>query len=140
MLLLMRTSLGHPIKNGRQSCANQTSGLSIDSGDGDLSQSLRRRLLWLGFSPFGRFLIVSLGSGLVFCYLLKNFFLRERPKVVPHLAHFDVGSFPSGHSMGAAVVYLTLGGILSRQTRRLLKKAYFLSVALVLTVLVGISR
>ena len=42
--------------------------------------------------------------------------------------------------MGAAVVYLTLGGILSRQTRRLLKKAYFLSVALVLTVLVGISR
>ena len=86
------------------------------------------------------FLIVSLGSGLVFCYLLKNFFLRERPKVVPHLAHFDVGSFPSGHSMGAAVVYLTLGGILSRQTRRLLKKAYFLSVALVLTVLVGISR
>ena len=86
------------------------------------------------------FLIVSLGSGLMFCYLLKNFFLRERPKVVPHLAHFDVGSFPSGHSMGAAVVYLTLGGILSRQTRRLLKKAYFLSVALVLTVLVGISR
>ena len=86
------------------------------------------------------FLIVSLGSGLMFCYLLKNFFLRERPRVVSHLAHFDVGSFPSGHSMGAAIVYLTLGGILSRQTRRLLKKAYFLSVALVLTVLVGISR
>jgi undecaprenyl-diphosphatase len=86
------------------------------------------------------FLIVSLGGGLMFCYLLKNFFLRERPKVVPHLAHFDPGSFPSGHSMGATVVYLTLGGILSRQTRRLLKKAYFLSVALVLTVLIGVSR
>jgi len=95
---------------------------------------LQRRIRAAGF------LIVSLGSGLMFCYLLKNFFLRERPKVVPHLAHFDVGSFPSGHSMGAAIVYLTLGGILSRQTRRLLKKAYFLSVALVLTVLVGISR
>jgi undecaprenyl-diphosphatase len=86
------------------------------------------------------FLIVSLGSGLMLSYLLKNFFLRERPIVVPRLTHFDPGSFPSGHSMGAALVYLTLGGILSRQTRRLLKKAYFLSIALALSVLVGISR
>jgi undecaprenyl-diphosphatase len=86
------------------------------------------------------FLIVSLGSGLMLSYLLKNFFLRERPTVVPRLTHFDPGSFPSGHSMGAALVYLTLGGIISRQTRRLLSKAYFLSVALVLTVLVGVSR
>jgi undecaprenyl-diphosphatase len=60
--------------------------------------------------------------------------------VVPRLTHFDPGSFPSGHSMGAALVYLTLGGILSRQTRRLLKKAYLLSIALALSVLVGISR
>ena len=86
------------------------------------------------------FLVVSLGSGLMLSYLLKNFFLRERPTVVPRLTHFDPGSFPSGHSMGAALVYLTLGGILSRQTRRLLKKAYFLSIALALSVLVGISR
>src|SRR6266481_630776 len=86
------------------------------------------------------FLIVSLGSGLMLSYLLKNFFLRERPTVVPRLTHFDPGSFPSGHSMGAALVYLTLGGILSRQTRHLLSKAYFLSVALALSVLVGISR
>jgi undecaprenyl-diphosphatase len=44
------------------------------------------------------FLIVSLGSGLMLSYLLKNAFLRERPAVVPHLTHFDPGSFPSGHS------------------------------------------
>ncbi len=86
------------------------------------------------------FLIVSLGSGLLLSYLLKNFFLRERPTVVPRLTHFDPGSFPSGHSMGAALVYLTLGGILSRQTRHLLSKGYFLSVALALSVVVGISK
>jgi undecaprenyl-diphosphatase len=86
------------------------------------------------------FLVVSLGSGLMLSHLLKNFFLRERPTVVPHLTHFDPGSFPSGHSMGTTLVYLTLGGIISRQTRRLLSKAYFLSVALVLTLLVGLSR
>lgn len=86
------------------------------------------------------FLIVSLGSGLMLSRLLKSFFLRERPKVVPHLTHFDPGSFPSGHTMGTTLVYLTLGGIISRQTRRLLSKVYFLTVALVLTLLVGISR
>jgi undecaprenyl-diphosphatase len=43
--------------------------------------------------------------------------------------------------MLSALVYLTLGGIVSRQTRRLIAKAaYFLSVALVLALLVGISR
>ncbi len=86
------------------------------------------------------FLVVSLGSGLVTSYLLKNFFLRERPTFVPRLTTFDRASFPSGHSMGAALVFLTLGGIVSRQTRSLLSKAYFLSVAVVLSVLVGISR
>jgi undecaprenyl-diphosphatase len=108
--------------------------LTIASGIAVGFLCLQRRFRAAGF------LVVSLGSGLMFCYLLKNFFLRERPKVVPHLAHFDPGSFPSGHSMGATVVYLTLGGIISRQTRRLLKKSYFLSVALVLTLIVGISR
>jgi undecaprenyl-diphosphatase len=95
---------------------------------------LRRRFRAAGF------LIVSLGSGLMLSYLLKNFFVRERPTVVPRLTHFDPGSFPSGHSMGAALVYLTLGGIMSRQSRRLLSKAYYLSVALGLSTLVGISR
>lgn len=86
------------------------------------------------------FLVVSLGSGMLLSRLLKDFYERERPSIVPHLTHFDPGSFPSGHSMLSALVYLTLGGIVSRQTRRLIAKMYFLSVALVLTLLVGISR
>lgn len=95
---------------------------------------LNRRIRAAGF------LVVSLGSGMLLSRLLKDFFERERPSVVPHLTHFDPGSFPSGHSMLSALVYLTLGGIVSRQTRRLIAKAYFLSVALVLALLVGISR
>jgi undecaprenyl-diphosphatase len=95
---------------------------------------LRRRFRAAGF------LTVSIGSGLLMSYLLKNFFLRERPTVVPRLTTFDRASFPSGHSMGAALVFLTLGGIVSRQTRSLLSEAYFLAVAVVLSILVGISR
>src|SRR6202008_2839699 len=59
------------------------------------------------------FLLGSLGSGLLLCQSLKGFFARRRPEVVPHLVHFDPASFPSGHSMGAALVYLTSGSIVS---------------------------
>ena len=86
------------------------------------------------------YLVASVGSGLLLCQLLKDFFVRRRPTVVAHLTHFDPESFPSGHSMGSAVVYLTLGGIISRQVRGWVAKVYFLSVALLLTVLVGLSR
>ena len=42
--------------------------------------------------------------------------------------------------MGSALVYLTLGGLISRQVRGWIAKFYFLSVALLITFLVGISR
>jgi undecaprenyl-diphosphatase len=86
------------------------------------------------------FLLGSVGSGLLLCQSLKGFFARRRPAVVPHLVHFDPASFPSGHSMGAALVYLTSGSIISRQVTGSLAKAYFLSMAVLLAVMVGVSR
>jgi undecaprenyl-diphosphatase len=86
------------------------------------------------------FLLSSLGSGLLLCQSLKGFFARRRPTVVPHLAHFDPASFPSGHSMGAALVYLTSGSIISRQVTGSLAKTYFLSMAVILALVVGVSR
>jgi undecaprenyl-diphosphatase len=95
---------------------------------------LNRRLRAAGF------LLSSLGSGFLLCRSLKGFFARRRPTVVPHLAHFDPASFPSGHSMGAALVYLTSGSIISRQVTGTMAKTYFLSMAVMLAVIVGISR
>ena len=86
------------------------------------------------------FLLSSLGSGLLLCQSLKGFFARRRPMVVPHLVDFDPSSFPSGHSMGAALVYLTLGSIISRQVSGPRAKTYFLSVAVILALIVGVSR
>jgi undecaprenyl-diphosphatase len=86
------------------------------------------------------FLIASVGSGLLLCRLLKDFFVRRRPTAVKPLTHFDPESFPSGHSMGSAVVYLTLGGLISRQFGGWVTKVYLLSVALLTTLLVGMSR
>lgn len=79
-------------------------------------------------------------SGQVLCSLLKAYFARPRPDMVPHLSHAHFSSFPSGHSMLAAVVYLTLGALLDRLTERRALKLYVLSVAILLTVLVGLSR
>ena len=86
------------------------------------------------------FLLSSVGSGLLLCQSLKGFFGRRRPTVVPHLVDFDPSSFPSGHSMGAALVYLTLGSIISRQISGSRAKTYFLSVASTLAMIVGASR
>jgi len=49
-------------------------------------------------------------------------------------------SFPSGHAMESAIVYLTLGAILMRVADDRLTKVYCLGIAILLTVLVGTSR
>lgn len=72
--------------------------------------------------------------------LLKSGFDRPRPDLVPHGARVLTASFPSGHAMISAAVYLTLGAMLaSVQTSRRLK-TYFVSLAVLLTLLIGVSR
>jgi undecaprenyl-diphosphatase len=65
---------------------------------------------------------------------------RPRPDLVAHLVEVHTASFPSGHAMLSAVVYLTLGGLLSRVERPRRIKIYVLSVAVILTLLIGVSR
>jgi undecaprenyl-diphosphatase len=86
------------------------------------------------------FLLVAILGGLLLSTLLKGSFDRPRPSVVPHLSYVATSSFPSGHSMLSAVVYLTLGALLARLVAPMRLKLYFLAVALVLTCLVGMSR
>jgi undecaprenyl-diphosphatase len=71
---------------------------------------------------------------------LKELFARPRPDLVPHLTHVSTSSFPSGHAMLSAVVYLTLGALLARLVEGWWAKLYFVGVAVVLTLFVGASR
>ncbi len=71
---------------------------------------------------------------------LKQLFERPRPVLVPRLSYVMTSSFPSGHSMLSAAVYLTLGALLARFESNLLLKAHVLGWALLFTVLVGVSR
>lgn len=86
------------------------------------------------------FLVVSTGGGALLSYLLKQLFERPRPGLVPHLVRVGGTSFPSGHSLASAVVYLTLGALLARLVKPMKLKLYVIGVALFLSFLVGISR
>jgi undecaprenyl-diphosphatase len=84
--------------------------------------------------------VVAVAGGLILSTLLKLGFDRPRPDLVPHGSVVYTASFPSGHSMMAAVTYLTLGALLARVEASIRIKVYLLSVAVFLTVLVGVSR
>ncbi len=82
----------------------------------------------------------AVAGGAFVSQALKWGFARPRPDLVPHGTFVYTQSFPSGHAMLSAVVFLTLGALLARSQADARLKIYLLSVAAVLTVLVGISR
>jgi undecaprenyl-diphosphatase len=84
--------------------------------------------------------LIATTGGLGLSTLLKWWVSRDRPTIVPHLAEVDSASFPSGHSMLSAVVYLTLGTLIARLMPQWRLRIYVLSVAGATTVLVGVSR
>jgi undecaprenyl-diphosphatase len=84
--------------------------------------------------------LAAVAGGLILSTLLKLGFHRARPDLVPHGSVVYTASFPSGHSMMAAITYLTLGALLARVQATIAIKIYLLTVAVFLTVLVGVSR
>ena len=84
--------------------------------------------------------LFATGGGLVLSTVLKHFIDRARPTLVEHRSVVYTSSFPSGHSMLSAVVYLTLGSLLARIMPGRVLKLYFLALAIGLTFLVGVSR
>jgi undecaprenyl-diphosphatase len=86
------------------------------------------------------FVVGAVVSGSALGFLLKEAFHRPRPELVPHLMRVYFTSFPSGHSMMSAVVYGTLGSLLSSLVTLRRLKFYFLALAASAAFLVGVSR
>ena len=86
------------------------------------------------------FTLLACGGGLVVSSLLKYTVDRPRPDLVPHGNIIYTSSFPSGHSMMSAVVYLTLAALVARLIEKKRLKGYALGVALALTLIIGVSR
>ena len=86
------------------------------------------------------FVLLAIAGGSLFNSLLKEFFERPRPDLVPHSTAAAMSSFPSGHALMSAVAFLTLGALLAHVSSKLSIKLYILGWSLLLTLLVGISR
>ncbi len=86
------------------------------------------------------FVLFASAGGWILNEILKQIFARPRPTVVPHLREVMSLSFPSGHALTSAVVFLTLGALLMRVAERPLVKWYCIGVAMLATALVGASR
>jgi undecaprenyl-diphosphatase len=84
--------------------------------------------------------LITAASGEAANIAIKNAFMRPRPTVVPHLREAFSTSFPSGHAMESAIIYLTLGAMLMRLAERRITKLYCMGMAIFVTFLVGVSR
>ena len=84
--------------------------------------------------------LAAIGGGVLLSNLLKFTFERPRPDLVPHGVRVFTSSFPSGHATLSAITYLTLGALLAGLHDSVRFKVYFLSLAILLTVAVGVSR
>jgi len=96
-----------------------------------LLQGLWRRALFVTAASLGGWFLNS---------SLKQLFQRPRPDVVPHLREAMSLSFPSGHALTSAAVYLTLGALSMHIAQRRLTKVYCISMAMLATAMVGVSR
>jgi undecaprenyl-diphosphatase len=86
------------------------------------------------------FVAASIAGGALLSGVLKSLFQRPRPDVVPYLVDFSQTSFPSGHAMNSAIVFLTLGALLTRTQEDRAVRIYLIAASILLTLLVGFSR
>jgi undecaprenyl-diphosphatase len=86
------------------------------------------------------FLAVAVLGGQALSHLAKAGFSRPRPDLVPHAVDVATASFPSGHTMMASVTYLTLAVMLARQEHGWSIRAFYVVVAALLAMSVGVSR
>jgi undecaprenyl-diphosphatase len=72
--------------------------------------------------------------------VLKAFYDRPRPTLVPHGSFVYSASFPSGHSTLAAATYLTLAAVIARLEGTRRAKIFVFILALLIIPAVGFSR
>lgn len=85
-------------------------------------------------------LLIASGGGLALTNVLKDLFHQDRPPLTAQQLAGLNASFPSGHAMLSATVYLTLGALIGHFAGRRLIRLYILGVAILLTALIGFSR
>ncbi len=92
--------------------------------------------LWLTAAMLG----LATASGGYAVGLVKHYFARARPDLVPHLVPVSSASFPSGHAASSALAYLTLAALAAQVVPQRAARRYLFAVAVLLTGAIGTSR
>lgn len=97
--------------------------------------------LWLSHHRWSvLILLAGIIGGRIANSILKVWFERPRPTLVPPLAEVGSLSFPSGHAMTSMIVYGSIAYLVTRfEPTRNIRRATFIVTSL-LIVLIGISR
>ena len=85
-------------------------------------------------------LAVASGGTWIWTWATKNVIEKARPTEVEHLVQVSGYSYPSGHSLAASALYLTIAMVAGPQLRTVAPKAVLFGAASILIVLVAISR
>lgn len=91
----------------------------------------RREAWWFLGVVVGAFVIASVS---------KHLIARPRPELIPHEAYTFTASFPSGHTMMATVVWLSLALALADAVGKRAVRDFAVAIALVIAFVVGASR
>ena len=86
------------------------------------------------------FVLMAALGGALLVWSVKEMIGRARPQVVHPLVVESSKSFPSGHSMLSAVIYLTLALIAAAVIPSRRARAYLITASLLLACLIGVSR
>lgn len=109
-------------------------------GDGALVVAVAALLLRTKRYRWLAYLFVTAGGGAVMNLQLKHFFSRARPDVAEALRAAQGYSFPSGHAMGATVVYGALSYLAFRAIDRWSWRAATIAFAFTMIAAVASSR
>ncbi len=91
---------------------------------------------WKGMSYLT---LIAIGAGAI-PQFLKVYYNRPRPNLDVHLVNVSDLSFPSGHSFGAAAIYLSLAFYAGRYAKTWSQEVFFYCLGAFVIVLVGVSR
>ena len=143
ILIAMRDSINPPNPWGSEAAVQiirditSLGGFTVLTG---LTLASIGAAFFLGKPRLAALIAVAISGGMVLSALMKRGFDRPRPDLVPHGVIVTSASFPSGHAMMSAIVYLTLGVLLARTQPLLAFRVYLLFLSVCITILVGLSR
>jgi undecaprenyl-diphosphatase len=85
-------------------------------------------------------LILTASGGFLISLWSKNLILRPRPSLIPQLIRASGFSYPSGHSITSACIYLTMAILACRHFKQIKTRIVLLALAGAMIALISFSR